>query len=78
LIDVLDEALTEAVRAQRLPPVVTPGTPARKTRREAAVKDLHKANDPLKGLLESVLRMLSLFKEDLSRTSFVDVGSAEA
>jgi hypothetical protein len=30
LISVLDKALTEVVRLQRPPPVVTPGTPARK------------------------------------------------
>jgi hypothetical protein len=47
LIGVLDKALTGVVRLQRPHPVVTPGTPARNTRSDATVKELHKANDPV-------------------------------
>ncbi len=39
LIGVLDKALTEVVRLQRPPPLVTPGTPARITRSDATVED---------------------------------------
>jgi hypothetical protein len=38
LIGVLDKALTDVVRSQRPPPVVTPETPALKTRSDATVK----------------------------------------
>jgi hypothetical protein len=59
LFGVLDKALTEVVRLQRPPPaVVSPGTPSKKTRSDATVKELHKANDPVAQLyaLSSPLR----------------------
>ena len=103
LIVVLDKGLTEVVRLQRPPLVVTPGTSAQKKRSDATVQDLHKWNDPVAQLLalssplrqnailklvdrskeleivlhqisdqKSAVGVLSMFKDDLTRTSFVD------
>jgi hypothetical protein len=106
LIGVLDKALKEVVRLQRppRPAVVTPGTPAKNTRSDTTVKELHKANDPVAQLLalssplrqnailklvdrskeleivlhqisdqrSALVGVLSMFKDDLTRASFVD------